>query len=381
MGKSTFTVDLLTKDGAIETYTLASKVKIFDADEEEGANYSSTTSTTLADKFDEIVALCAEDDALARLITFKANADGKISEIRMPGYIGLASDEITNGKWDADFEEYDGKAAADAVLLIVPAEAWVEADGNYSIDEDEVIVASFADMANEDTYTATIFQDEDEVEDYTFSFAIGVEEIENAFADAPIAVVAKVTTALKDGERVQKVTFIQSGETKALTVEENETFDLTAGDVLLYAVNAKGEIEEIEMIVDISEALALTDAVADYDVEDDDKYAFAMGYLKATNAGGFQIADSFVDDDDIADFTDATITSIKFIENDLYTYAKIDLYGLSQEDKGAIKAIDLSDIETSKETKEVPVVVIKLNEDGKAMDVVVFEDFENGLLD
>lgn len=385
MGKSTFTVDLLTKDGAIETYTLASKVKIFDADEEEGANYSSTTSTTLADKFDAIVELCAEEDALARLITFKANADGKISEIRMPGYTGLASDEITDGKWDADFEEYDGKAAADAVLLIVPAEAWVEADGNYSIDEDEVIVASFGDMANEDTYTATIFQDEDEVEDYTFSFAIGVDEIENAFVDAPIAVVAKVTTALVDGERAEKVTFIQSGETKALTIEINNEVegDLAVGDVFLYAVNADGEIDEIEMIVDLSEGLELTSGeggVAGYIEEDDYDYAYIAGYLKAVNAGGFQLADTFVDDDDLADFTDSEVMSVKFIENDLYTYARVDLYGLDNEDKGAIKAIDLSDIETSKETKEVPFVIVKINEDDKAMDVVVFEDFENGLL-
>lgn len=383
MGKSTFDIDLLTKDGAIETYTLASKVKIYDEDAEDGANYSATTTVKLADKFDAIVELLAENDATARLITFKTNANGDISEIRMPGYYGLALDTITNGKWDADFEEYDGLAAADAVLLIVPAEAWVEGDDGYTIDEDEVAVASFADMENEYEYTATIFQTEEEAEDYTFSFAIGVNKIDNAYEEAPLAVVAKVTTALVDGDRAQKVTFIQSGETKALTVEVGTEFDLASGDVFMYSVNAKGEIEEIALVVDLSEGLALAgDENAPAYNEAADEFGFVIGYLKAKNAGGFQIAatlEADEEDEEIAAFDD--VTSIKFIENDLYTYAKVDLYGLANEDKGAIKAIDLSDIESSKELVEVPVVVIKLNEDGKAMDVVVFEDFENGMLE
>ena len=391
MGKSTFEVDLLTKDGKIESYTLASKVKIFDDAEAEGKNYSATTTPALSTKFVGITDLLDDVVVTDRLITFKVNADGDISEIRMPGYYGFDNDEgtVISGEWDADFEEIDGQKAQDATLLIVPSVAFTpvldsegEETGDFTIDEEEVIVASFADMANEQSYTATIFQTEEEAEDAVFTFAIGTDDFENAWAEAPLAVVSKITTSLVDGERVKKITFVQSGEVKYLTTEgSEEDFGLATGDVFQYAVNAKGEIDTVNMIVDLSAGIALAGDLGDLDYKGTAKHAYAIGYLAATVDGGFKLADNLADDDGNADFEAAATRSIRFVEADANTYAKIDLYGLSREDKTAIKAIELMDIEASKDTKEVVVVLVKIDENGKAADVVVFEDAKNGLVE
>lgn len=376
MGKSTFDMDLLTKDGKIETYTLASKVRIYD-DADTYASYSATTPTTLKAKFDaDIKPLKDGATALDRLITYKLNAAGEISEIRLPGAYGLLEGTVT-GKWDADFSEISGLVAKDATYLIVPDEAFLASGG---IDEDEVKVVSFADIANEYEFETdlTIFQTVREEEDGIFTFAIGTEDIENAWATAPLAVVTKTSTTSVDGDPAQKITFVQSGEVKSLTIEigsEAEDTTLAIGDVFQYAVNADGEIDEVEVIVAYGETIALEDDTLDYTTDD---YQFVIGYLAAAKDGTLKLAETLADEDDKAVF--GAGVSYRAIEADANTYAKIDVYGLDRNDKAAIKAIELGDIEASKEAKEVVVVVAKLDENGKVADIVVYENVKESLV-
>ncbi len=597
MGKSTYELELLTKEGIIESYTLASKVKIYDWDNYNGCVYSDTTATTLGEKFCNVIDMCYSDNVADRVITFKTNENGEISEIRMPGYTGLYDCEI-HGVWDEQFREFDGWQVDNAPLMIVPYEAFIcTYDGMFTIDEDEVSVTSFNELSDGYEYGARIYMTEEEEEDYRFSFAVSNQKIEKSWADvplsvvkkvstvlvdgkkfekitfvqsgeikslinesysnelcvgdvfqyaldkngeiydmrvvyrfndeviidwdaaelmyeedgyayslgyladfdgeyielacdyntndgevitefyasesyelaegeftyshigrqyilrdyesasseinpialedivpakkiadnkaalvklnedgqaadiiiidvademincdlksapeieitggyseAPLAVVTKVTSVLVDGWRTRKITFVQSGETQALTTEisaegTEEDFGLEAGDVFQYTVNENGEIKGIRMILDYSEGLALTNEAGSIGYEDNG-YSFALGYLARKNDAGIAVTDEFWDDDGFAEF--GWLQTIKTAKEDAFTYAKVDLYGLSREDKTAIKAVDLDDIEASKDYLEVPAILVKINREGQAEDIIVFEDLENGLYD
>lgn len=397
MGKATFDIDLLTKDGALESYTLASKVKFFDDTDKEGKYYSADTTVTLETKFAAVSALLTKKTAAERLITFKVNADGEVSEIRLPGTYnyGFYAAPAVSGKWDADFSSIGSFDAADAALLIVKDYEKTEAPGSflevkkdgsvvgYSINEEEITVASFADLANGEDYTAKAWQTEDEYKAYTFSFALSNKEIGNKYIEAPLAVVKAVSQTLVDDVKVDKITFVQSGEEVYLTVEEGYVHGLAVGDVFQYAVNAKEEIEEVKKIVDLSAGIKL-DSVAKALRYTDDKYAFAIGYLADANETGVKLADGFTVTDDTADFAAAKTASFRFADGEGYTFAAIDYaaYKANATDKYAVEALEeAAEIESSTDAKEVAVVIVKLNEYGRATDIISIADVKAGLKD
>jgi len=393
MGKTTYTMSLYTLDGALVTYELASSVRVLAG--------SATTAPALKDAaLDSAMApyvglgkvlnanVATAKNAEARLITFKTDSNGKISEIRAmgstPGTHPIATLGSVNTTYDADFEEFNALDASAAKIFYVPTAAWkvTALDGGthsaVTLDEDVVEIASFTDLDDKASYTATLYQTIQDNEDDIISVAVSINPVTPGYAAAPLAVVKKVASALDaDDNTVESITFVQSGEVKVLKAANTVVTGLAAGDVFQYTVNADNEIKEVKSIVDMS---AVTTDITSYAKTQNysdpaEKHGFIIGYV-ADLDDGIKLATGFTHDGtNITAFTGTQ--KFKMVEDATYTYAKVVKADANSVDPAtsanASKAIDASEIEASDLVAKKLIAVAKLNKDGRATDVVVID--------
>ena len=403
MGKTTYTLDLYTAEGNIETYELASSVRVLEGNEATAAAVKDAALDADMDVFEAMVKETVAggedgDDAVAaarlryenRLITFKTDANGKISEIRKMG-TSAGTDPIAkvaaagSYTWDADFEEYKSLNASEAKILVPKFKATLISGSTYAvtIDEEASEIAAFTDLEDKDSYIATLYQTKQDNEDDIISIALADSAPTPGFAYSPLAVVKSVSSALdKDDNTVRSITFIQSGKVETLKVsyQDNSAVPtLASGDIFQYAKNAAGEMKKAQLILEMSDVTTAIKDPAEESPADlvasTNKYAFALGYIADMDDGIKLAADFTSDGTNITGFTGAK--KIKLVEDATFTYAQVVKADANSVDRAtatnASKIIDASEIEAADLVAKKLVALVKLNKDGRATDIVVID--------
>ena len=273
---TTHQLKLFTGEGT-ETFDVASTLRVYDVMGSPAAytyaTYKTTDGTqdafftTLAGYLDPVAAATedaagkaaaqaqVEAELAKRVVTYKLNTEGDIIELRFANTDPVADFKVANNataKYNDDLQIFGGKDLdADSKLFIAPVkDALVSGVTNYSVDEDDLAMGTFASIDEDDDYNAYLF---DFAGDEFLGAAIVGKEIDSSLKTSHMAIVKSTSTGLDaDGSSVVKYTFVQSGEVITKTVDYDATVAaMTIGDVFRYTVNAEDEINKTEIIVDV----------------------------------------------------------------------------------------------------------------------------------
>ena len=242
MGKYNASADLviLNKEGNVVELSTESKVRF------------NGTSTSAADVF---AALQEASAIKQQLITYEVNADNKIVEINTATENATPNTEqfLLNAKLDG--------AAYDKEKGLF---------GRYGVDENTLVFSIPAGSSDPSDFTVTngsMFENATEYDiqifDLDYNYDAGVVIVTSAEykvdSKAPIAFVNRVTTALTDNGRVDKLYATVNNETvelnavsSGLLVKDSGTA-LEKGDMIQYKVNANNEITDINVLFDVDD--------------------------------------------------------------------------------------------------------------------------------
>ena len=260
VGDTTYQVRLLDKEGNIATYALAEKVRYANA----AANGVITSGIDASVVYADIAALegsawiqtvntpAAIDAYAKRVVTYKTNSNGDISEIVFAGtrvngkesyltYAGAAAD-VKNVQYNAKTGTFIGARSVDesTVVFNLPINANATRD-DFSID-------TVASLSHEETYdVAFLSVDEDNIA----RVMIVVNNNATVAQGSNLAVVTKVMAAQNaEFEDIYNITFVQNGEVQTLATTAELRQDVTtiaAGDVFEYSVDAEGAMNAIAL--------------------------------------------------------------------------------------------------------------------------------------
>lgn len=276
---TTHQLKLFTGEG-LETFDVASTLRVYDVMGSPAAytyaTYKTTDGTqdafftTLAGYLAPIPAgsedtagynaakAAVEADFVERIVTYKLNNAGEIMELRFADTSAVSEFKVANNaaaKYNDDLQVFGGKDLdADSKLFIAPVTGvLVSGVTNFSVDEDDLAMGTFASIDEDDTYNTYLF---DFVGDDYLGAAIVGKEIDSSLKTSHMAIVKSTSTGLDaDGTSVVKYTFVQSGEVITKAVDYDATVAaMTIGDVFRYTVNAEDEINKTEVIVDVDAA-------------------------------------------------------------------------------------------------------------------------------
>ena len=269
---ATYMVRLLNKEGNIETYELAENVRYAAP----GAKGVITTTTPAATVYAAIDALkvsannwviAKAENAIAnadiqnyvdRIVTYKTNSEGKITELVFgtdatqngaaftgkEGYLTEGVVDATKVKFNGKTQTFIGKAAVteDTVVFSLPI--------NTGATRDDFAITTIASLAHEEEYkVAFLSVDEDNVA----GAIIIVNNAASVASGSNLAVAVKLMSAQNaDFEDIYNVTFLQNGEAKTLATTADVASilaakNVTAGDVFEYSVDAEGAINAIAL--------------------------------------------------------------------------------------------------------------------------------------
>ncbi len=273
------TIRMYTKEGKIANFLVADRLTVKgSATGITAGTYSDAALNTLVGT--KIKALAADSAAQAlaetalaeRVVTYKLNADGEIRELVFAGD-GITATSVATGKaYRDDINTFASKKIDDSsVLFVAPVSKVVTACAEshshdascaladaFNVDEDDLVIGNF-DAMDEDKvggYNAATFVFNSEAR--TLAAAIVAENISSNFAGSHLAVV-KARGSVYDAEydSLVKYTLIQGGEIVTLTVApeaKGTIVTLNAGDVLRYAVDADGNIDNMQVFYTASSA-------------------------------------------------------------------------------------------------------------------------------
>ena len=235
-------MEVFTKEGKVKTYKTAKKVR-----------FNGTPNKTPA----EVLELLKTEGELApMLITYELNGDGEISKIN------TAADK-TSGGIDKDVFSLN----AEGTFKYRESSKKL---GMYNVDANTIVFDIPAGETDETKYSVTtmeLFEDDtdydvlvfDVREDLTAGVVIVTNSTGVTNAEASLVVVEKIATFLNDeDQKVEKLYAFVDGERKTfVTAEEGvlvngDGVKLSAGDMLQLKTNAKGEIEDIRILFEIS---------------------------------------------------------------------------------------------------------------------------------
>ncbi len=278
----TYQIKLFTSEGTIDTYNVASSLKVYEEASHvvngqtvytwDATVYKRENGTDLQYDFFEgqgglMSQISATTEAAAKaqlpgkVVLYKLNSNNEISELRFAGsYIELQSKPVVNAKYYDDTKIFGGEDIDDnSKLFVAPVTLLSTVNGvdKWGVDEDDVELASFSSLDEDEQYNGiTLFKFDDD--DY-LGAAVSDREVVSAMKKSHLAVVKSVSTGLDaEGFNVAKYTFVQSGEviTKAVDndADTGAVHTLSVGDVFRYAVNGEDEIKKTQLIVDASVA-------------------------------------------------------------------------------------------------------------------------------
>ena len=263
-------IGLYTANGEIKNYEVADKLTINgtvyadDADDvAEGKQpYSGEKLTTLVENIGKTVEAQAEEavaqkNAAKRFVTYKLNSNNQIKELT------FLAEDTTKAVYKKDFGTFGvDKFADDTKLFIAPVEK--NTDGKYEVDKDDIKLGSFASMKDKDEYAAVVAKFDDAK---AISAVLLNADLVSDYEGSHFAVVMSKGTGYdpETAEEITKYRLLQSGAEVTLNVSAdavNVDKTLEVGDVILYSVDAKGDIENMLAVYDASEKKANKDKYA-----------------------------------------------------------------------------------------------------------------------
>ena len=375
-GVPSYTLRLFTADGEIDA-KVADTLKVINgtgaatiyksknAGEQEGLFGAAGTFTLYAaDKTSEADAKVAAPN---RFFTYRTNANGEITEIRLAGGANdpIAAYNKPNAKYDPDFEEFAGEDIGEAKMFVAPV---VEVTpGYWNVDDDKLAIGNFASLDDKDTYPAYTYMLENEDE---LAAVLMLDKVSYGLETSPLAVISAIGKSLdNDDNAVYSYTIVQSGETKVVKADydefaeglKNGTDPYAVGDIFQYAVDADDEIAEAELIYDAS-ARALTSYAAGKTVAADD-LAFVFGVV--TEYADYVVLANQVDANLVPTATGSN--KIKVVEVEGATYAWYEEAAANN----PVKKITINGIRETVRANAVNAAVAFVNENDKIEDIVM----------
>ena len=256
----THMLKLFTADGALETYTVAPTLKVYDGDEFKTYKRNEKTQDAFFETIEDLVAdETTKEAAIAklgeRIVTFRTNDSNEITELRFAkqgANFNVASSD--SYKYNEDTQVFGSWDLNDDSKLFVAPVSDI-ATNAYNVDEDDLEIASFSSLDEDKNggYSAFLYTfDRDEY----LGAALVSEEIDGTLKKSHLAVVKTRSTGLDaDGSDIDKYTFVQSGETITMGVDYDEmdaVKTMDTGDVFRYTKNGDGEIKKTNFIYDAS---------------------------------------------------------------------------------------------------------------------------------
>lgn len=250
-------IKLFTTDGEVKTFTAAEKMKV-----------DGTLGLTIEQAFE---ALKTDGAVKKQMVTFETNSKGEISGIeRATDKTASFPESFEKTMFALNFKG-DGlvfKASGNRLNIVDENGATT---GSVKLTEDTIIfniaedetdtdkmeIGSLKSFVDGSTYNVEIF---DIKEDHTAGMIRVTNSVSNGKIEAPIAVVDKITSMQNEEELlVDKLYAAVSGEKIELLTEEAGILvkdggtKLQPGDIIQYTLNAKGEIDKITVLFDVSE--------------------------------------------------------------------------------------------------------------------------------
>ena len=266
-------VGLFTADGEINNYEVADKLTV------DGKLYEGEAiATYIADVAKLVEAQAKKEDAEAnvakRFATYKLNSNNQIKELTFYS----STEEAT---YRENFGTLAGKEFDDATKVFV-APVKENADKKFEVDKDDIKLGSFASMKDKEKYVATIVELDPNA---PISAVLLNKDVVSDFAGSHLAVVLSKGQSYdaESAETLTKYTLLQSGETISLAISAdaeaaNVDKELATGDVILYSVDAKGDIENMHEVLKGG-----TFDAGVYKIADVEKNEFALVYGEITN--------------------------------------------------------------------------------------------------
>lgn len=256
----THMLKLFTADGALETYTVAPTLKVYDGDESKTYKKNDKTQDTFFATVEDLVDDETTEEAAKaklkdRMVTYKTNSSNEITELRFAKKGANFTVTSSNSyKYNDDTQVFGGLDLNDDSKLFVAPVTEIGTNA-YNVDEEDLEIASFSSLDEDKSegYSAFLYSfDRDEY----LGAALVSEEIDGTLKKSHLAVVKTRSTGLDaDGSDIDKYTFVQSGETITMGVDYDEMSVVKAmdtGDIFRYTKNGDGEIKKTHFIYDAS---------------------------------------------------------------------------------------------------------------------------------
>lgn len=250
-------IKIFTANGEVKTLTSADKLKV------DGKLY-----TTIESAFD---ALKTDGAIKKQMITFETNSEGKISAIERATDKTSAFPESFDKDMFALNYKGEGlvfKASGNRLNIVdqsgsttgsikLTDETIIFNIAENETDIDKMEMGSLKSFVDSSTYNVEVY---DIKEDHSAGMIRVTNTVSNGKIESPIAVVEKITSMNNSEDvLVDKLYAATSGEKIELLTEEsgilvkNSGTKLQPGDIIQYTLNAKGEIDGITLLFDISE--------------------------------------------------------------------------------------------------------------------------------
>lgn len=241
-GKEVSSFKLFTKTGEEVIFEANSKIKL-----------NGKSGVTAEDAVKALTLENGETDK--QLVTYTTNAEGLLTAIT------TAQDNSATGTVDIN------NFTKNYVLTDAEYSAAQSKLGNARINSNTIIFNITNDTKNYSIQTNDIFEDGqkydaiiyDMTENYTAKVVVLTNSDVNATAEAPIAVVKSIATAVNaDDEQTDLLAALVNGEEVEIFAEDEsilvkgENEKLAAGDIIQYKTNADNEIVSIRVLLDIA---------------------------------------------------------------------------------------------------------------------------------
>jgi len=340
-GTTVYKIKLFTADGKMETYNIASTLKVY---ADNAGTYRDTTyyrdtakspnqsgfHTTVSGYVAADTETNANNNLAKRVIVYSTNEDGEIREIRFAGIAGQKFEAMNvNGRYSEDtqvfaYEDIDNNTK----LFVAPLKGTTNAS-DWVVDPDDLKIASFSSMDEDKDYTGKAFMFDND--DYLGAVVIN-KNISAPMKKTHLAVVKAISTGLAADRitTVTKYTFVQSGKTITLAVDDEKyaevkaaagNADMAIGDVFRYTVDADGEIDAIEFIYDAS-TVTFDEGNYPYEELRDNDVALVYGKITEIKSNKMTIAATF-DDDDNAGTPEVALPKLTLNDTEGNTYASV----------------------------------------------------------
>ncbi len=296
-GEKAYEIELMNKDGSIVSYELADKVRVDDA----------ADTTVAKEVYDNKIAVLFGDakkttlDFAGRVVTYKANASGKITAINFAtktakgeglAFVDVAKDDKdaeTTQTFDSSTNSFDKYVVNDStVVFYVPTDEEI----------DDYNVATTNMFKDNKKYKLTFL----DIVDGIANVAIVTEGAASVSDESALAIVTgSRDTVDEEGNDVVSVTFLQNGEEKTLFVDPESTktsslstANFAKGVVFEYGVNAKDYIDDVKFVAEFNDKTLTGDVkvVAGLDRVANSDYCYVAGWVVSKSGSTIGLAGS-----------------------------------------------------------------------------------------